>query len=223
MINHMRLNFLCRTLSWLWCGSHTSRLAQVISRDCFQYNLLKSPVLRAETPPPERIASHDSHQPIRVSDCSVVSGFYSCPFFALISGSLRSAFCWLSGGSNVIVRSRPPGAGVNSIFCPVLGSKLKPCCCGPKQTHRPQSIISVTAIKGRRQLTFLLSMTIGFPVSILCAQDPLSLVIHQCCTHIHVKKKSFKTQTSTSCRTVLHAAVSIPNVIVRCAGSNRSG
>ena len=44
------------------------------------------------------------------------------------------------------------------------GSKLKPCRCGPKQTHRPQSVISVTAINGRRQLTFLLSRTIGFPV-----------------------------------------------------------
>ena len=73
-------------------------------------------------------------------------------------------FCWLSGGSNFIVRSHPPGVGVNSIFFPVLGSKLKPCLCGPKQTHRPQSVISVTAIKGRRQLTFLLSMAIGFPV-----------------------------------------------------------
>ena len=30
-------------------------------RDCFQYYLLKSPVLRAETQPPERITSHDSH------------------------------------------------------------------------------------------------------------------------------------------------------------------
>ena len=27
------------------------------------------------------MASHDSHQPIKVSDRSVVSGFLSCPFF----------------------------------------------------------------------------------------------------------------------------------------------
>ena len=27
----MRLNFLCRRLSWLWSGSHTSRLAHLIS------------------------------------------------------------------------------------------------------------------------------------------------------------------------------------------------
>ena len=50
------------------------------ARDCFQCYLLKSPVLRAETRPPERIASHDSHLPISVSDCSVVSGYCSCPF-----------------------------------------------------------------------------------------------------------------------------------------------
>ena len=31
MINHMRLNFLYRRLSWLWSASHTSRLAQLIS------------------------------------------------------------------------------------------------------------------------------------------------------------------------------------------------
>ena len=30
MINHMSLNFLCRRLPWLWSGSHTSRLAQLI-------------------------------------------------------------------------------------------------------------------------------------------------------------------------------------------------
>ena len=40
----------------------------------------------------------------------------------------------------------------------------KLCLCGPKQTLRPQPVISVTAIKERRQLTFLLSMAIGFLV-----------------------------------------------------------
>ena len=123
------------------------------ARDSFQCHLLESLVLQAETRPPERITSHDPHKPIRVSDCSVVSGHCSCPFLCV------------SGGSHFIVRSHQPGVGVNSICCPVLGSKLKPCLCGPKQTHRPQSVIFVTAIKGRRQLTFLLSMAIGFPVS----------------------------------------------------------
>ena len=136
-------------------------------RDCSQHHLLKSPVLRAETRPPERIACHNFHQPTSVSDRSVVSGFYSCPFLCadFLNRRCSIIFCWLSlsGGSNFIVRSHPPSVGENSIFFPVLGSKLKPCLCGPKQTHRPQSVISVTAIKGRRQLIFLLSMAIGFP------------------------------------------------------------
>ena len=50
------------------------------ARDCFQCHLLESPVLQADTRPPERITSHDSHQPIRVSDRSIVSGYCSCPF-----------------------------------------------------------------------------------------------------------------------------------------------
>ena len=50
------------------------------ARDCFQCRLLESPVLQAETQRTERITSHDSHQPIRISDCSIVSGYCSCPF-----------------------------------------------------------------------------------------------------------------------------------------------
>ena len=45
------------------------------ARDCFQCHLLEYPVLQADTRPPERITSHDSHKPIRVSDCSVVFGY----------------------------------------------------------------------------------------------------------------------------------------------------
>ena len=72
---------------------------------------------------------------------------------------LCSTLCWLF----LVCQVPPRGVGVKSIRCPVLASKLKPSRCGPKQTHRPQSVISVTAISGRPQLTFRLSMTIGFP------------------------------------------------------------
>ena len=129
---------------------------------CSQDCLFGSPVLRAETRPPEKIASHDSHQPFGVNDRSVASGFYSCPF---LCDDFLNRFVQYFVGSLWWLRSHPPSVGENSIFCPVLRSKLKPCLCGPEQTHRPQSVISVTAIKGRRQLTFLLSMVIGFPVS----------------------------------------------------------
>ena len=165
----MRLNFLCRKLSWLWSGSHTSRLAPAHrryhrppclqgprARDCFPYHLLESPVLQADTRPTERITSHDSHSPIRVSDCSVVFGYCSC---SLLCADLLNRFIhyfvgslwWFPTSSSDPIRQV---SGVNSIFCPVLGSKLKPCLCGPKQTHRPQSVFPVTAIKFRRQLTF---------------------------------------------------------------------
>ena len=46
------------------------------SRDC----LFDPLVLRADAPLSERITSHDFHQPLRVSDCAVVSGFYIGPF-----------------------------------------------------------------------------------------------------------------------------------------------
>ena len=48
------------------------------ARDCFQCQLLESRVLQAVTRPPERITSHDSHKPIRVSDCSVIFNYCSC-------------------------------------------------------------------------------------------------------------------------------------------------
>ena len=173
MIKHMSLNFLCRRLPWLWSGSHTSRLAQLlcivlvvrVMEATSVSRLFVRFCLRAETRPPERIASHDYHQPFGIGDRSVVSGFYSCPFlFADFLTAVFNILLALSGGSNDIVRSHPPSVGVNSIFCLVLGSKLKPCLYGPTQIHRPQSVISVTAIKGRRQFTFLVSMGSGFPV-----------------------------------------------------------
>ena len=132
---------------------------------CSQDCLLDLPVLRAEARPPARVASHDFHQPLCVSDRSVVSGFDIGPFLCTdFLNCFVEHFVGSSGGSNVIVRSQPPGVDVKSFFCPVLGLELKPCHCGPKQTHRPQSVISVTAMSGRLQLTFRLSITIGFLV-----------------------------------------------------------
>ena len=65
VINHMSPNFICRWLSWLRSGHRCSQ-------DC----LLDSPAFQAEARPPERVASHDFHQPLHVSGCSAVSGFY---------------------------------------------------------------------------------------------------------------------------------------------------
>ena len=140
------------------------RPCEILKTKRHKQNEVGSPVLRAEDQPRDRVASHDFHQPLCVSDCSVISGFYIGPLLCTdFLNCLFNTSLALSGGSNVIVRSQPPGVGVKSIFCPILGSKLKPCRCGPKLAHRPQSVISVTATNGV-QLTFRLSMTIGLPV-----------------------------------------------------------
>ena len=89
MINHMRLNFLSKAfLVVVWLSylqtrpahqryHRPPRLQGPRARDCFQCHLLKFPVLRADTRPPERIALHDSHHAI-VSDRFEVFGFCSC-------------------------------------------------------------------------------------------------------------------------------------------------
>ena len=135
---------------------------------CSQDCLWDSPVLRAGTRPSERIASNDFHQPPGVSDRSTVSGFF-------IGTLLRTNFlnCFVQH----FVGSLRCQCETNILQCSGI-TTLKPCRCGPKQTHRPQSVISVTAITGRRQLTFLLSMTVGFPDLSKRAQNSLSLIIH---------------------------------------------
>ena len=65
----------------LYCPRRPCRRGHRCSQDC----LLDSPVLWPEARPPERVTSHDFHQPLCVSDRPVVSGFYLGPFFALIS------------------------------------------------------------------------------------------------------------------------------------------
>ena len=58
--------------SYLRCPPRPCRRGHGCSQDC----LLDPPVLRAGAKPPERVASHDFHQPLCVSDRSVVSGFH---------------------------------------------------------------------------------------------------------------------------------------------------
>ena len=128
----------------------------------------------------------------------------------------------LSDGSSVIVMSRPPGVGVKSIFCPVLGSKLKPCRCGQKQTNLPQSVLSMTAINGRLQLTVRLSMAIGFPdaSSVDTILFPWSYTFSlRAVLKAHPSRESLWTRYPRAAgwftgTTVLHAAVSMPNVTV---------
>ena len=136
MINQMSLNFLCRRIPWLWSGSQTSRLAQHICIDC------------------PRRPCHRGHKCSR--DC-----LFGSAVLRLKPGRLK--------GSH-------PMNFTNLSFCSTLcwvflvaltslsGPNHKSVGVNPKQTNRPQSDISVTAIIGRRQLTFLLSMTTGFPV-----------------------------------------------------------
>ena len=179
-------------------------------RDCVQYHLLKSPVSWAETRPPERIASHDSHQPISVSDRSVVSGFYSCPF--LCADSLHrfvqrfvGSFWWLQ------LHRQIPSTRCRRELDLLPCSRIKTETVSLRSKTNPPT--TSRHLGGRHQG----SSAVDFPAldghwlscSIWCAQDPLSLVIH------------FASACS-SVRTVLHAAVSIPNVMVRCEGSNRS-
>ena len=178
-INHMRLNFPCRKLSRLWSGSHTSRLAQLISvilvlrvpkvyRIEIVYNTICWNLQSYRRKPNGLKGSH----PMILTNPSVsVFAPWSLAtatalFFALIS--LNHFVQYFVASLRWLQRHRQ----IPSTKCqrkldllPVLGSKLKPCLRGPRQTHRPQSLISVTAIKGRRLLTFLLSMAIGFPVS----------------------------------------------------------
>ena len=83
MINHMRLNVLCKAFLVQTHPAHQRYhhppcFQGPRARDCFKSHVLESPVLQADTRPPERITSHDSHRPIRVSDCSVVFGYCSC-------------------------------------------------------------------------------------------------------------------------------------------------
>ena len=61
--------------------TETGQLPQSHAQDLFVDRVRANPSLRrADARPSERITSHDFHPPLRVSDCSVVSGFYISPF-----------------------------------------------------------------------------------------------------------------------------------------------
>ena len=192
MINHMCLNFLCRRLSWSWSGSHASRLSPISSalssssvssgpraRDGFQCNLLKFPVLRAETRTPERIASHDSHQPISVSDRSVVSGFHNGPVLRadLLNRTVQyfvGSLWWLH-----LHRQIPTTRCRRELdLLPCSRIKTETLSLRPKTTpsttirhlgdrHQGSSAVDFSALDGH-----------WLSCSIQGAQDPVSLVIH---------------------------------------------
>ena len=88
MINRMNVNFLRRRLPWLWLALIPPDSP---SQDC----LFGSPVLRAETQPPERIASHDSHLPFGVSDRSVVSAALCADFLNRFVQHFIGSLWWL--------------------------------------------------------------------------------------------------------------------------------
>ena len=81
-------------------------------------------------------------------NCSIVSGFSFFLLLSLISRNvLFNILMALFGGFRVVV-SQHPSVGVKTLFCTVLESLL-----WSKPTHRPQYVISVTAISSRQQLT----------------------------------------------------------------------
>ena len=84
----------------------------------------------------------------------------------------------LENGCSGIVRSQPPGVGVKSIFCPVLGSKLKPCLCVPKQTHRPQVCHLGDGHQRSSTVDFSTFNDHRLSRRVQGAQDSLSFVIH---------------------------------------------
>ena len=140
--NHVRLNFSCRGLPWLWSGSHTSRLLQLI-RDVLVVRVVEATdvlvivcwILWSDKLIPGRLKG--SH-PMIFTNLSVslivVSGFYSGPFpctdlLDCFVPHFVGSFWWLLRHRQVLTSS----------FCPVLGSKLKPCLCGPKHIVHNQS------------------------------------------------------------------------------------
>ena len=143
MIKRLRVDLLCRRLSWLWSVSHTSRLAQLISDITVLHVFRVRRLVIVFNAICWNLGSYElklgrlkgSHPRIHTNpSASVIApqyfGCLNCPLlFDDLLITLFSILLALSSGFNFIVRSHPPGVCVNSIFCSVLGSKLKPCLC----------------------------------------------------------------------------------------------
>ena len=153
-----------------------------VSQNC----LFGSPVLRADNQPPERIASHDFHQPLGVSDRSVVSGFYSCP--PLSTHLLNRFVHYFVGSLRWFQRHRQiPSARCRRELNLLPRSRIKTETLPLRSETDPSTTISHLRDSHLRSSAIDFSAVNDHWLS--GAQDPLSLVIHFClglqwCTHI---------------------------------------